>query len=45
MQPDWAGVCADTVTQARDIAGKDYVVLMADMFGEGYGGGKRLSTI
>jgi dienelactone hydrolase len=37
MQPDWKGVCADTVAQARTVAGKDYVVLMADMFGTGYG--------
>ena len=37
MQPDWKGVCADTVGQARAVAGKDYVVLMADMFGTGYG--------
>jgi len=37
MQPDWKGVCADTVGQARTVAGKDYVVLMADMFGTGYG--------
>jgi dienelactone hydrolase len=37
MQPDWKGVCADTVAQARAVAGKDYVVLMADMFGAGYG--------
>ena len=37
MQPDWKGVCADTVAQARTVAGKDYVVLMADMFGAGYG--------
>ena len=37
MQPDWKGVCADTVAQARSVAGKDYVVLMADMFGAGYG--------
>src|SRR5580704_3024368 len=28
MQPDWKGVCADTVGQARAVAGKDYVVLM-----------------
>ena len=41
MQPDWAGVCDDTLGQAREIAGKDYVVLMADMFGEGYGGKKK----
>jgi dienelactone hydrolase len=37
MQPDWKGVCADTIAQARTAAGKDYVVLMADMFGAGYG--------
>jgi len=37
MQPDWKGVCADTRAQARTVAGKDYVVLMADMFGVGYG--------
>jgi len=37
MQPDWKGVCSDTVGQARTVAGKDYVVLMADMFGTGYG--------
>src|SRR6478609_5956893 len=37
MQPDWKGVCADTIGQARTAAGKDYVMLMADMFGKGYG--------
>jgi dienelactone hydrolase len=37
MQPDWKGVSADTIAQARTVAGKDYVVLMADMFGAGYG--------
>ena len=37
MQPDWKGVCPDTIGQARLVAGKDYVVLMADMFGTGYG--------
>jgi dienelactone hydrolase len=37
MQPDWKGVCADTIGQARAVAGKDYVVLMVDMFGAGYG--------
>jgi dienelactone hydrolase len=37
VQPDWKGVCADTVAQARTVAGKDHVVLMADMFGSGYG--------
>lgn len=42
MQPDWKGVCADTIGQARTVAGRDYVVLMADMFGVGYG--QRLKT-
>jgi dienelactone hydrolase len=37
MQPDWKGVCADTVSQGRAVAGEGYVVLMADMFGAGYG--------
>src|SRR5262245_36887991 len=37
MQPDWKGVDKDTIGQARTVAGKDYVVLMADMFGHGYG--------
>jgi dienelactone hydrolase len=37
MQPDWKGVDADTIAQARTVAAKDYVVLMADMFGAGYG--------
>jgi dienelactone hydrolase len=37
MQPDWKGVCADTVAQAHAVAGEDYIVLMADMFGAGYG--------
>jgi dienelactone hydrolase len=37
MQPDWKGVSPETIGQARSVAGKDYVVLMADMFGEGYG--------
>ncbi len=36
-QPDWKGVCADTIEQARAVAGKDHVVLVADMFGVGYG--------
>jgi dienelactone hydrolase len=37
MQPDWKGVDADTIAMARTVAAKDYVVLMADMFGAGYG--------
>ena len=35
MQPDWKGVCPDTVSQAHAVAGEDYVVLMADMFDYG----------
>lgn len=37
MQPDWKGVDADTIAMARTVAGQDSVVLMADMFGAGYG--------
>ena len=37
MQPDWKGVCPDTIGQAHTVAGRDYVVLMIDMFGAGYG--------
>ena len=37
MQPDWKGIDADTTGQAQQVAGRDYVVLMADMFGKGYG--------
>ena len=36
MQPDWKGVCADSLEQARAVAGQDYVVLVADMFGKDY---------
>jgi len=36
-QPDWKGVDKDTIAQARAVASKDYVVLLADMFGLGYG--------
>ena len=37
MQPDWKGIDKDTIGQARTVARKDYVVMMADMFGKGYG--------
>src|SRR4051812_12581442 len=37
VQPDWAGVCPATLAHAWHVAGKDNVVFMADMFGEGYG--------
>ena len=37
MQPDWLGVCRHSVEMAHEVAAKDYVVMMADMFGAGYG--------
>ncbi len=37
MQPDWFGVCGHSIDMAREVAGRDYVVLLADMFGQGYG--------
>jgi dienelactone hydrolase len=37
MQPDWFGVCSETIGQAREVAGGRYVVLLADMFGAAYG--------
>ncbi len=37
MQPDWLGVCPHAAGMAEDVAGKDYVVMIADMFGAGYG--------
>jgi dienelactone hydrolase len=36
MEPDWAGVGTAALAQAREVAGKDYVVLLADVFGVGY---------
>jgi len=33
MQPNWYGVCEKNSAQAASIAGRDYVVLVADMFG------------
>jgi dienelactone hydrolase len=41
MQPDWLGVCDHAVGMAREVAGKDYVIMMADMFGVGYGAKKK----
>jgi dienelactone hydrolase len=41
MQPDWLGVCPHAVDMAHEVAGKDYVVLLADMFGVGYGDRKK----
>ena len=37
MQPDWLGVSRHGIDIAKDAGGKDYVVMMADMFGAGYG--------
>jgi len=34
MVPDWLGVRDDAVAQARHIAGDDYVVLVADLYGK-----------
>ena len=36
MEPDWAGVGTKAMAQAREVAGKDYVVFIADVFGVGY---------
>lgn len=35
MVPDWMGVTDSAVAQARDVAGDDYVILVADMYGKG----------
>jgi dienelactone hydrolase len=37
MQPDWLGVCQHSIDMAHEVAGRDYVVMVADMFGTGYG--------
>lgn len=37
MQPDWLGVCQHSIDMAADVAGKDYVVMIADLWGKGYG--------
>jgi dienelactone hydrolase len=37
MQPDWLGVCDHSNAMAAEVAGRDYVVLVADMYGVGYG--------
>src|SRR5690606_30375818 len=34
MVPDWLGVRDDAVTQAKHVAGDDYVVLVADLYGK-----------
>ena len=35
MVPNWMGVTADSVERAKAVAGKDYVVLVADVYGKG----------
>lgn len=35
MVPNWMGVSQDNIARARDIAGEDYVVLVADVYGKG----------
>lgn len=37
MQPDWLGVCRHSIDMAHQVAEKDYVVMVADMFGAEYG--------
>lgn len=37
MQPDWLGVCPHMIGMAQEAAGRDYVMLVADMYGVGYG--------
>ena len=37
MQPDWLGVCPHSIEMAHDVAARDYVVMLADMWGVGYG--------
>ncbi|RZA14864.1 MAG: dienelactone hydrolase family protein [Lysobacteraceae bacterium] len=35
MVPNWMGVTEDAITRAKAIAGDDYVVLVADVYGKG----------
>lgn len=37
MQPDWLGVCAHSADMAAQAGGSDLVMMVADMFGRGYG--------
>ncbi len=37
MQPDWLGVCHHSIDMAHEVAATDYVIMLADMFGVGYG--------
>ena len=36
MEPDWWGVNPNAIAQAKQIAGKDYVIFVADIYGVGY---------
>src|SRR3569623_2201000 len=33
MTPDWLGINADNIALAKQFAGKDYVILLADVYG------------
>ncbi|MFT3791900.1 MAG: dienelactone hydrolase family protein [Rudaea sp.] len=33
MTPDWLGITADNLALAKQVAGKDYVILVADVYG------------
>lgn len=35
MVPDWKGVTPSAIEQAKDVAGDDYVILVADVYGKG----------
>ena len=37
MQPDWLGVCAHSADMAAQAGGSGLVMMVADMFGKGYG--------
>ena len=41
MQPDWLGVCDHSADMAAQAGGSDFVMMVADMFGKGYGEVKR----
>lgn len=41
MQPDWLGVCDHSTDMAAQAGGSDFVMMVADMFGKGYGEAKR----
>lgn len=41
MQPDWYGVCDHALDMALEAAGPGYVMLVADMYGVGYGARKK----